>query len=137
VVAVSLKNAVTSTGDPARMLRDTLTVLRQQRPYVKDNVSLARAYEEGRHRWQEFYGEHLVHEIRDHLQAREWGRAFKKAATLGRLHPDGLRHHTIERLRAVATRRSLPEGPASSAFGTHRTAGPSSTTGVAPDSQRN
>lgn len=137
VVACYRQHTVTSTGDAARMLRDTLTVLRQQRPYVKDNVSLARAYEEGRHRWQEFYGAHLVNEIRDHVQAREWGRAFRKAATLGRLHPDGLRHHTIEKLRAVATRRSLAEGRTGCARGPQSSARPSSATGVAGDAQRN
>ncbi len=77
----------------ARLLRETLDVLRSQRPFLEaDEASLA-AYAEGWTMWQEHYGSLLVDEIRAGVKNRDWLSALRNTATLGRHHPRGLWHH--------------------------------------------
>ena len=82
----------------ARMLRESLTVLSAEWPFVRGTPELEAAYREGWRTWQEFYGTHLVNEIRAHVHGREWLEAVRKALILGRLHPRGLLHHAGRRL---------------------------------------
>ena len=77
----------------ARLLRETLEVLRSQRPFLEaDDASLA-AYAEGWTMCQELYGSQLVDEIRDGVRNGDWLSALRNTATLGRHHPRGLWHH--------------------------------------------
>jgi len=83
----------------ARMLRETLTVLRSQRPYVDGDAEAMAAYREGWRNWQELYGSRLVNEIRDHVHVGEWALALQKAIVLWLFYPRGLAHHARQRLR--------------------------------------
>lgn len=77
----------------ARLLRETLEVLRSQRPFLEaDDASLA-AYAEGWTMCQEHYGSLLVDEIRAGVRNGDWLSALRNTATLGRHHPRGLWHH--------------------------------------------
>lgn len=106
VVAWYRRHTDNMSSNAGRMLRETLAVLGRQRPFVMADPALAAAYEEGLHNWRDFYGTHLVNEIRAHVRARQWGPALRKAATLGRLHPGGLRHHAFRKLRATVRSRT-------------------------------
>jgi glycosyltransferase involved in cell wall biosynthesis len=98
VVAYYRQHGSNMSADASRMLRETLNVHGRERAHVMtDRVRLA-AFKEGRHRWQEFYGTRLVEEIRRHVHAREWRRAARKAATLARYYPEGLRGHALKKL---------------------------------------
>jgi hypothetical protein len=106
VVAHYRKHDANLSGNAARMLRETLAVMRIQRPFLEaDDASLV-AYEEGWRTWQEFYGAHLATEIRRAVQERRWLEALAKAAVLGRYHPRGLWHHA--RRKAELTLRPRP-----------------------------
>lgn len=93
VVAHYRKHDANMSGNAARMLRETLAVMASQRPFLEgDEASLA-AYEEGWRNWQEFYGTHLVTEIRTALRSGRWGEALGKTTVLGFYHPRGLWYH--------------------------------------------
>ncbi len=81
------------SGNAGRMLRETLAVLRSQRPFLQgDDASLA-AYREGWEIWQEFYGAHLATEVRHAVRSHRWIEAVSKATVLACYHPRGFWHH--------------------------------------------
>ena len=90
--------------DASRMLRESLTVLAGEWPLVRGNADLEAAYRQGWRMWQEFYGTHLVNEIRVHVHQREWNAAAGKALTLGRLHPRGLLQHAGRKLSLAVSK---------------------------------
>jgi hypothetical protein len=91
-------------GNAGRLLQESLTVLRRERPFVEQEPALLAAYYEGWHLCQDFYGTELFKEIRDHLHSRQWTRVVRKTATLAWLHPGGLSHHAMRRLSLVRRR---------------------------------
>jgi Fe-S cluster biosynthesis and repair protein YggX len=95
------------SGNASRMLRETLAVLRAQRPFLEGDDASLEAYREGWHTWQEWYGTHLVNEIRAHVTAHEWRQAIRKTLTLGHYHPRGLAHHAVHKLRLALGSRAL------------------------------
>lgn len=99
LVAHYRRHDANARNDAAGMLRETLTVLRGQRPYVEGDVEAMAAYREGCRHWQQYYGSRLVTEIRDHASTGEWTPALQKAFVLGLLYPRGLAHHTRQRFR--------------------------------------
>jgi len=113
VVAHYRKHDANMRGNAGRMLRETLAVMRIQRPFLEgDQASLA-AYAEGWRMWQEFYGEVLVTEIRTAVREHRWIDAMLKAAVLARYHPRGLWHHLrrqaqLTLLRVAYAGRAMP-----------------------------
>lgn len=102
VVAHYRKHDTNMSGNAALMLRETLAVLRSQRPFLEgDDASLA-AYDEGWRNWQEFYGTLLVTEIRSDVRQYHWAEAFAKTLVLGRYHPRGLWHHALKKSQLTA-----------------------------------
>jgi hypothetical protein len=89
----------TVSGNASRLLRETLAVLRWQRPFLERDDASLRAYHEGLQRCQDVYGTQLVTEIRSHAAAGEWVQAARKAMTLGHYHPRGFAYHAGEKLR--------------------------------------
>ena len=109
VVAHYRKHDANMSGNAARMLRETLAVMKSQRPFLAADEASVAAYEEGWRAWQEFYGEHLVDEIRAAVRGYRWIDALTKAAVLGRYHPRGLWHHARHKSQLTlqaATRHS-------------------------------
>jgi glycosyltransferase involved in cell wall biosynthesis len=114
LVAHYRRHETNMSANAGRMLRETLAVMRSQRPYLEgDEASLA-AYHEGWRNWQEFYGAHLATEIRGAVRERRLVDAATKALVLGRYHPRGLLHHARRK-----TELTLVSGPRR----TRRTAG--------------
>lgn len=110
VVAHYRKHDTNMSGNAGRMLRETLAVLRSQRPFLEgDQASLA-AYDEGRRNWQDHYGSYLTNEIRAAVRRGHLITAARKAVVLGRYHPKGLWHHARRKteltLTAAARRRN-------------------------------
>jgi glycosyltransferase involved in cell wall biosynthesis len=77
----------------ALMLRESLTVLRRQRPFVSGDRRLEAAYRDGVRHWREYYGDELVDEIRADVRSRRWLSALRKGLTLAKYHPAGMLHH--------------------------------------------
>jgi glycosyltransferase involved in cell wall biosynthesis len=100
VVAHCRRHAANMRADSVRMLRETLRVLRSQRPYVEGDPEAEAAYRDGWRHWQELYGSRLAIEIREHAQAGDWAPALQKAAILSLLYPRGLAYHARQRRRA-------------------------------------
>ena len=110
VVAYYRQHASNMTRNAARMLRESLSVLAAEWPFVRGQADLEAAYREGWRTWQDFYGTHIVNDIRVHVRDGDWTDAMKKAVTLGRLHPRGLLHHATRKLSLVLTgREGSPE----------------------------
>jgi glycosyltransferase involved in cell wall biosynthesis len=98
IVAYYRQHGANMSADAGRMLRETLRVHGRERPRLTSEPVRLAAFEEGRRRWQEFYGTRLVEEIRYHVQTRDWVRATRKAATLARFYPGGLRVHAVKKV---------------------------------------
>ncbi|HJR59731.1 MAG TPA: glycosyltransferase [Vicinamibacterales bacterium] len=108
IVAHYRKHDANMSCDAGRMLRETLAVMRSQRPFLEgDDASLA-AYEEGWRRWQDFYGAHLATEIRQAVRDHTWLAALTKAAILGWYHPQGLWHHARRKTQLLYAGRAIP-----------------------------
>ena len=72
-------------GQAARLLRDTLDVMRRNCP--DPHTPLHSAWREGYARWQEIYGAQLVDEIRGHLREHGLAAATRKGIALWSLAP--------------------------------------------------
>jgi len=98
IVAHYRKHAGNMSGNATRMLQESLTVLRRERTFIEGDPALLAAYYEGWQHWRDFYGSKVVEEIREHIRAREFGRATQKSAVLGWLHPQALGHFATRKL---------------------------------------
>jgi glycosyltransferase involved in cell wall biosynthesis len=98
VVAYYRKHDDNMSLNAGRMLQESLTVLRRERPFAEHDAKLLAAYYEGWRKWQDFYGSELVDEIRFHVHGRQWARVLRKGARLAWLHPGGLRQHVFRKL---------------------------------------
>lgn len=87
VVADQRMHDTTVPVDLSRMLRETLLVLRDQRPFLERDVASLDAYEEGWRRWQDFYGSQLAEEMRAAAAAGQWMDAASRAIALARYDP--------------------------------------------------
>jgi glycosyltransferase involved in cell wall biosynthesis len=90
LVAEHRKHGDNSSGDAARMLRQTLAAVRSQRSYTRGDPDLKQAYRTARKRWKAYYGELLVGQVGESLRERELGKALREIATLARHYPRGL-----------------------------------------------
>ena len=112
IVAHYRKHTGNMSGNATRMLMESLIVLRRERPFIEGDPSLLAAYYQGWKHWRDFYGGEVAQEIREHIRAREWGRAARKAALLGWLHPQGLAQHATRKMSRTIRRRRKSEPPA-------------------------
>ncbi len=78
------------SSNAAKMLVETLTAMRGQRPYVRRDRALKRAYKEGMRYWKRYWGSLLVDQTRTSLRERRFGDAMRQAALLARYRPTGL-----------------------------------------------
>jgi glycosyltransferase involved in cell wall biosynthesis len=76
-----------SSGDAAKMLKETVAAMRQQRPYTKRDPDLSRAYRDGIRHWKAHYGDLLGVQARESLRERRFGDALREAALLARYRP--------------------------------------------------
>ncbi|MBA2301907.1 MAG: glycosyltransferase [Acidobacteria bacterium] len=110
VVAHYRKHAANMSGSAGRMLRETLAVMRSQRPFLEgDEASLA-AYEEGWRKWQTYYGDELAAEIGSAAHEFRWAEAAVKAMILGRYHPRGLWRHAVRKTQSALRAASMSAG---------------------------
>lgn len=105
VVAYYRKHTSNMSGDATRMLQETLSVLRRERPFVEGDPALLAAYYEGWRHWRDFYGSEVAADIGTHVNRRQWGQALRKAVVLGWLHPQGLAHHARRKLEISLGRK--------------------------------
>jgi hypothetical protein len=132
VVAHYRKHGTNMSGNAARMLRETLAVMRSQRPFLERDVASLAAYAEGWRRWQDFYGAHLATEIRGDVRTHRWLNAVTKAAILGRYHPRGLWHHATRKAELMLLRQGPPEVHAGRAIPAAEISAPSNRASSAP-----
>ncbi len=79
-----------TSGDPARMLRTALYVLRKQRNHAKGNKQYEEAYEAGVRGRRGAFGDRLVDEVRARVRERDWKRALRGFVVLLRHYPRGI-----------------------------------------------
>jgi glycosyltransferase involved in cell wall biosynthesis len=91
LVAEHREHGRNSSGDAGKMLTETLAAIRQQRPFVKRDPELKKAYRAGRRRWKVYYGDLLAEQARESLRARRLGDALRESALLTRHRRRGLR----------------------------------------------
>lgn len=90
--------------NPDRMLKSTVTVLRAQQNFAKQNPAHRKAYHQGMAFWREFYGDQVVDTVRDHVRDRNWGQALKGIQVLSQYSPWLLVRHAFRKLYCVLFR---------------------------------
>ncbi len=110
VVAFYRKHGGNMSGNATRMLQESLTVLRRERPFIEGDPALLAAYYEGWKHWRNFYGAEVAQEIREDVHQRSWTRAARKAAVLSWLHPRGLGQQAARKV-ATTIKRRRERGP--------------------------
>ena len=93
VVAFCRTHVASQSVNAAVLLRETLEVLRNQRPFLEADLASLSAYAEGWTMWQERFGPLVIGEIRDDVKQHDWLSALRNTATLLRYHPRGVWHH--------------------------------------------
>lgn len=91
--------------DVSRKLRETLVVLRKQRPFLEGDGASLDAYEEGWRGWQSLYGRQLAEEMRAAVGEGHWIHAASRALALARYDPRRAARHAARTVR-VGRRRS-------------------------------
>jgi glycosyltransferase involved in cell wall biosynthesis len=89
LVAEHREHGRNSSGDAAKMLRETLAAMRQQRPFLKGD-GLRSAYRDGRRHWKDYYGELLASQAGEAWREGRRGQALREAALLARYRPSAL-----------------------------------------------
>jgi glycosyltransferase involved in cell wall biosynthesis len=97
LVAAYRRHASNMSGNAMRMLVETEAVMQRNKPAGDERLLVA--WRDGRKLWREFYGTHLVEEIRAHLHAAQWSVAVHKALTLARWHPSLVRRECSRKAR--------------------------------------
>ena len=87
LVAEHREHGRNSSGDPAKMLKETLAAMRQQRRYAKRDSDLSRAYRDGIRHWKAYYGDLLAEQARESLREKRFGDALREAVLLARYRP--------------------------------------------------
>jgi glycosyltransferase involved in cell wall biosynthesis len=105
LVAAYRRHEANMSGNAARMLRETLTVMRC---HVPGDAVLTEAWQDGCRNWRDFYGTQLVEEIRGHVRRREAVAAARKAVTLACWHPACFVRQLMKKTRLVARSRFTP-----------------------------
>ncbi|HKY30576.1 MAG TPA: glycosyltransferase family A protein [Pyrinomonadaceae bacterium] len=90
--------------NPDRMLKSTVTVLRAQQKFAKQNPAYREAYNQGMSNWREFYGDQVVETVRDHVRDRNWRQALKGIQVLSQYSPWLLIRHAFRKLYCVLLR---------------------------------
>jgi glycosyltransferase involved in cell wall biosynthesis len=78
------------SANAATMLIETLAAMRQQRPYVRREPELKRAYREGIRYWRVYWGELLLVQARQSLRERRFRDALRELVLLARHRPTAL-----------------------------------------------
>lgn len=97
VVCDYRSHAGNMSGQPARMLIDTLRVHAWQRSSASTPEWDA-AWRAGRQHWREFYGTQLVHQAREMWRTRHVGRTVAGLALLVLRAPGVFRDHAVKKL---------------------------------------
>lgn len=113
IVAAYRRHAASMSGEAARMLRDTLTVMERNRP--DDHTELHTAWREGYMRWQDFYGTQLVEEIRAHVRDRDLREACRKSLILAALAPRVFVREMAKKAHLSYAGRAIPAAEISAA----------------------
>lgn len=90
LVAEHREHGRNSSGDAGKMLRETLAAMRRQRPHVKRDARLRRAYRDGRRHWKAYYGELLAAQAGESWHERHRRQALREAVLLARYRPSAL-----------------------------------------------
>ena len=90
--------------NPGQMLKSTITVLRAQQNFAKQNPAYQDAYNQGMAFWREFYGNQVVDTVRDHMRDRNWRQAFKGIRVLSQYSSRLLVRHAFRKLYCVLFR---------------------------------
>lgn len=106
VVAAYRRDESSTSGAAARMLRDTLAVMKRNEP--EPGSDLHEAWCDGYARWQDFYGTALVEEIRRDVHAGGVADACGKTLLLLRLAPAVMLREVRRAARRSYAGRAIP-----------------------------
>jgi glycosyltransferase involved in cell wall biosynthesis len=106
-VAAYRRHSSSMSGNASRMLSETLDVMRANRQDAID-AGMEEEWRAGYGTWQEFYGTHLVEEIRADVRARRYSAAARKSGVVARLAPDVFQRELGRALRRRYAGRAIP-----------------------------
>lgn len=107
LVAAYRKHGASMSGSAARMLRETLAVMRRNKTAAV-SAGLLDVWRQGYAGWQDFYGTQLVEEMRAHWRAGELSVAIRKTFHLAWYAPRILLRELRRMIRARYAGRATP-----------------------------
>ncbi len=90
VVADYRRHGSSMSGDLPRMLASAITVMRRQRPHLRDSAEHRAAYQAGVRFWRGYYGDPLRRDLAARLSAGDWRPGVRELVALARYHPRAL-----------------------------------------------
>jgi glycosyltransferase involved in cell wall biosynthesis len=102
LVAAYRRHDSNMSGSALRMLRETHAVMRRNRP--EGDARLLSAWRDGCRLWREFYGTHLVEEIRAHRRSGETVVMLRKMLKLAGRHPAMAAREGLTKVRLLIGR---------------------------------
>jgi glycosyltransferase involved in cell wall biosynthesis len=87
-----------------RMLRAAVSVLHNQRPFIRGKQEHQDAYKDGLKLFRSIYGEPLIAQLMTNVRAHRWMPAWQDVTLLIRYHPRGIPSHVMQRFRRTVRR---------------------------------
>lgn len=108
VVAEYRQHGGNMSSNYALMIRSSLSVLRSQWQFVRDDEELERAYREGIRAWRDYYGGELIRQVKTCIGLRDWRNALLGSLALLRHHPQSFTRRAAPALiRKIFKRAAL------------------------------
>jgi glycosyltransferase involved in cell wall biosynthesis len=98
------QHGASMSGKSALMLKTALAAHRSQLKYVKGNERYEAASKIGKRAAQDYFGRHLLNEVRAHAASGELTSALAGSVLLFRYHPRGFATYVLEALRRFVFR---------------------------------
>jgi glycosyltransferase involved in cell wall biosynthesis len=88
IIAEYRKHGENMTGDPSRMLKSSLSVLKSHKPNVPDKKEYKEAYRSGLKYWKQYYGIGLLNAMKSNMVHKKFGKGFKQFFLILKISPE-------------------------------------------------
>jgi glycosyltransferase involved in cell wall biosynthesis len=102
VVAEYRQHAGNMSSNAGLMLKASLSALRSQRKFARENRDAWQAFRNGERHWKRFYGRRLIKDVRSRIAGREWIQVVIGIATLLRYYPRGVAEKATQKITQIA-----------------------------------
>ncbi|CAN5266819.1 hypothetical protein BH23BAC1_BH23BAC1_47980 [soil metagenome] len=88
IIAEYRKHGENMTGDPSRMLKSSLSVLKSHKPNIPDKREYKEAYQSGLKYWKDYYGVGLVNAMKSNMLHKKFRKGFTQLLLILKIAPE-------------------------------------------------